>query len=297
MFLKRVVLIGLLVMIQSCAFRFKEFEGKPDEDVVYNRIQELKKSERYILASEYAKKFKEHFPKSDKLEELDLFVADEYFNLSLWDNAESGYSNFIKDYPDSSKTPYARKQLEKTIYEHSRFHKHADLNVFLGAQLFSTGDLSAATEAPGPMSHISISYYFRPNHGVFISSQTHEFKAKGSEIPEASTRDDKDISVRLRSMGYVHRWKMSHKVNLVYGIGVGSEKISFIEKKTPNSGSTLGFNQFLTVDYCSFASKRNPCWNGLFPSIGIFHIYSPNGNLGSNNLNGNLIGLGFGLKI
>lgn len=53
MFLKGIVLICLLVMIQSCAFRFKEFEGKPDEDVVYNRIQELKKSERYILASEY----------------------------------------------------------------------------------------------------------------------------------------------------------------------------------------------------------------------------------------------------
>lgn len=298
-FLRLFLFMSLLFIVQSCAFHFKEFKGNPNEQVVYDRIQELRKSERYILASEYAKKFKEHFPKSDKLEEMDLIIADQNFTMSHWEKAESDYQDFIKTYPKSSKLTYAQKRLDKLNYERSRFHKHLDLNYYVGAQLSSTGDINKSSEAPGSMGHISLSYFFKPKHGIFIGNQQFNFKADSSNVAEANSRKNKDVNVKLWSLGYLHRWKVSRKVNVVYGIGAGSERIIFEDKKPPHSGASLGFNQFLTIDYCTWIAdpKNNPCWNGFFPSIGIFHLYSPNGSLGGNSMNGNLIGLGLGFRM
>lgn len=291
--------ISLLLNIQSCALGFKEFKGKPNEQVVYDRIQELQKSERFILAAEYAKKFKEHFPKSDKLEEMDLIIADQSFTMSHWEEAESNYQNFIKSYPKSSKLTYAQKRLDKLNFERSRFHKHLDLNLYLGPQLLSTGEINNSSEATGSMGNLSLAYFFKPSHGIFFGEQYFRFKADSSKMTEANSRKDKDVDVRLWSLGYMHRWKMSRKVNVVYGIGAGSERIIFEDKEPPHSGASLGFNQFLTIDYCTWIAdpKNNPCWNGFFPSIGIFHLYSPNGSLGSNSMKGNLIGLGLGFRM
>lgn len=286
---------ALALLVQSCAFQ--EFRGKPDEQVIYNRIQELRKSERYILAAEYAKKFKKHFPKSDKIEELDLFIADQEYKSEHWDMAKERYKAFIEEHPKSPKASYAQEQLKDIDVQVVSFHKHFDYNIYAGPQLFSTGDLDKATEAPNVMTHLSVSYYFAPNHGVFFGGQSHNFKPKAKKIPEASGRSDKEVSASIISLGYLYRWKLFRKTNLVYGIGVGGERIQFADGKSPNNSRTLGFNQFITFDYCAFAGEQNPCWNGFFPSMGLFHLYSPSGTLGGNDMNGHLFGLGFGFRI
>jgi outer membrane protein assembly factor BamD (BamD/ComL family) len=141
--------LASVLMIQSCAFQ--EFRGNPDEQVVYNRIQELRKSERYILAAEYAKKFKEHFPKSDKVEELDLFVADQDYKSEHWDMAKERYKAFIEEHPKSPKASYAQEQLKDIDVQVVSFHKHFDYNIYAGPQLYSTEDFNKATEAPNMM--------------------------------------------------------------------------------------------------------------------------------------------------
>lgn len=287
-------LLAAILMVQSCAF--KEFKNA-DEQEVYNKFQELKKSERYILASEYAKKFKEHFPKSDKVEELDLFIADQEYRSENWESAKERYKTFLEVHPKSQKAPYAQEQLKTIEVEMVSFHKHFDYNIFVGPQLFSIGDLNRATEATDYMTHLSISYYPAPNHGFFIGGQSHTFKAKGNKITEASGRKNKKVQASIISLGYLHRWKVFQKANVVYGIGVGGERIQFSDGKAPNNKRTLGFNQFITFDYCALSQDNGQCWNGLFPSIGLFHLYSPSGTLGGNDMKGHLFGLGFGLRM
>jgi hypothetical protein len=293
------ILISFLVIIQSCAFQFKEFKENPNEAVIYDKIQKLRKDGRLILASEYAKKFKKYFTKSDKLEEMDLIIADQIFSMSQWEKAESNYHDFVKTYPNSSRFTYVQKRLDKLNYERTRFHKHLDFNYYIGPQLLSTGDINKSSEASGSMRHISLSYFFKPNHGIFVGDQQFDFKADASNVTEASSRKNKNVRVDLWTVGYMHLWKISRRLNIVYGIGVGSERIIFKDKEPPHSGASLGFNQFLTIDYCTLIKdpKNNPCWSGFFPSIGIFHLYSPNGSLGGNSMKGNLIGLGLGYRI
>lgn len=106
-----VLCLTLIFLIQSCTL--PEFRKKnPDEQVIYNKIQELRKSKRPYLAETYAIQFKEHFPHSDKNEELDLFVADHAFENERPKEANKRYIDFIKNYPASGKVPYVKQQLQ-----------------------------------------------------------------------------------------------------------------------------------------------------------------------------------------
>lgn len=289
------ILLIFLLFIQSCSIN--EIKKGETEEHAYGRIQDLRNQERYILSSLIAEEFKKKFPQSDKLEELDLYVADTNFNSGNWKWAQEKYEKFVKEYPKSEKIEYAKTMITKSLYERRRFHKHADLNYFLGTELLATGEINRVIEAPHGFSHISLSYFFKPDHGIFFGSQNFGFKASPSEVPDSNSLKDKSVLARQRSLGYMHRWKIAYKYNVVYGIAVAAAKMHYIDDKGPNSVTTMGFNQLLTIDYCAFAQKEDPCWNGVFPSIGLFQQFSPNGRLGDKNLSGSLVGLAFGVKL
>ena len=285
----------LLLVTQACSIN--EIKNGETEDQAYQRIQDLRRQERYILSSLVAQDFKKQFPNSDKLEELDLIVADTRFNAEIWDEAEKKYEDFIKDYPKSSKVTYAKAMVEKSIYERRRFHKHADLNYFLGTGLFATKEINKATEATQGFFHISLSYFFKPSHGLFIGTQNFIFKASSKEISDVESRKNKRVRSSQQSIGYMHRWKIANKYNVVYGLAVAADRMVFDDDRGPNGVTTMGFNQLLTIDYCAFAKKDDPCWNGVFPSLGIFHQFSPNGRLGDKILKGSRLGVAFGIKL
>lgn len=295
LFFKNVFYVCMLLSLFSCSVgKVKESES---EDQAYARIKDLRSSERFILSAELSESYIEKFPESARREELELYINDQYADMLFLDTAVEKYKEFLTRFPNSSKKEEVRKKIAAAEHEKTLFHKHLDFWFFLGTTSGKSGDISSLSKNPRSMVWAGLSAFFAPNHGAYFGSLSFNSQGNASQL-QGRSKAKTDLTTSQLSVGYLYRWKLRHQWNLVYGIGIGRDRTYLNDNKDPYKKiDTFGGQQFLTIDYCAYSMDYNLCWNGLFPSIGIFHRYSPNGAVGSRSTAGHLFGIGLGIKI
>lgn len=298
-YIKLTLIVVILLILSACSAY--SLHGKnADEDFI--EIQSNIKEFRKNLAILKIWKFKEKYPKDKNLPELDLFVADEQYNLEQWGNANLSYKKLLVDFPSHEKKNYIEEQIQKSEKEMYSFHPHFSWGIYLGKEVFSSGSFKNKSSGLDNNFQMSVSYFFTEKHGIFISLQNHLLKANSTILSPASSGGE-TITSNILGLGYEHRRKISKRWNLRFGVGAGLQRTRVkkhaSDEDNPNYPykNSIALIDSIGIDYCWLDTYPETCWRGLFPSISLFHSYIPNGQAGNETFKGHLIGLGFGVKI
>ena len=89
---------------------------KADQEAIFQEAEEALKDERYIIAVERYREFKNRFPYSPRATEAELRIADAYFEQESYIEAESAYEVFKELHPTHPKIDYVQYRIALSHY-------------------------------------------------------------------------------------------------------------------------------------------------------------------------------------
>ncbi|EPZ51468.1 hypothetical protein M902_3020 [Bacteriovorax sp. BAL6_X] len=267
----RLVLIALLLLCVSCSLPPKR--GGSEEEISYNRVLDLKKSQRLNISTAFAQIYKIENPDSARLEEIDYLICENQQSTRkiYYQNNYLCWSELSRKYPNY-RTSDVKRHLDENRGKRNP-KKRIGLYEFSFGQSFLRSSSYKAISISDKTQHYSLFYTSHENskysHALLIGLSF--LKTKKLKINQ-----EYDLQQNVLSYGYSFRAQfLESKLNA--NVEISPTLVSnFISKEESDKSTTkVGGLIKVSVDYLLYKADYSIFNPYYYLTFGVSHYQNP----------------------